>query len=706
MKTKILIILICLIVLAGAGGVYWRQKGGTKPIANSTSTPVVERQFPGWCPGMLGLAVSPDGKTAYISFSLDDALLAVDLSTLTITDSIDVSAAGNMMLQSESAVLTPDGKKLYVSNFGTGNVMVIDTENKRVIKVLPIKPAPGVAITMSLDGSKAYISANDGAIYIINIVDDSYRRIFIPSVIFGPVAPSPGNPDLLYVVGALIQPSGISQSSLFTFNISSKNIVRFSKLSDEALPPRVVVHRLVVNSNEDTAYFGWFEFRNPAIGNFSVFDLNNFQVLTTTPIEYGVADFTMNERTGKIYIVGMWTGGSASQKLVIQEWDTATNKVARRIPVSPSSDQRAIVFDPTNDNYLYMTECDFNLIRKVEISTGKEIGKVKFNKADIAPYAIVHGDNNTGYINCENCKKFYRLDLSSGQLETSVNLSFSYSAWGFYQGKLYFGVGGDIYSTNPSNGKVIKKYRIGNNFNPKTFTFFDGKMAAIDNKEGGMVEKQLVLFDARTISILKSIELPRETHGDKVIVSPDGSKIYVEYGENFGAAAIDIYDASTLDIINTIKIPYVPPSQGSSGGATGFVKGEFDETNRIFYLVGFASVYKIDMDTDKLISILDLMDLYESQNIRGWSPFGLAGIAFSPAKDKLFVVSGDAHAVYIYDLIKSSWINKIINLKGYFTTDAIKSPDGRYLYTVNHESDSVTMIDLTSGEIVKIIELP
>jgi len=459
MKKKILIILICLIGLSAAGGVYWYQKGGTKPIATPTPTPVVERQFPGWCPGMLGLAVSPDGKTAYISFSLDDALLAVDLSTFTITDSIDVSAAGNMMLQSESAVLTPDGKKLYVSNFGTENIMAIDTESKLVIKVLPIKPAPGVAITMSLGGSRAYISANDGAVYIINVVDDSYRRVFIPGVIFGPVAPSPGNPDLLYVVGALTKPSGISQSSLFTFNVSSNNIVRSSNLSDEVLPPRTVAHRLVVNSNETTAYFGWFEPRNPAIGNFSVFDLNNFQVLTTVPIEYGVADFTMNERAGKIYIVGMWTGGGASQKLVIQEWDTTTNKVARRIPVSPSSDQRAIVLDPTNNNYLYMTECDFNLIRKVEISTGNEIGKVKFNKADVAPYAIVRGDNNTGYINCENCKNFYRLDLSSGQLETSVNLPFSYSAWGFYQGKLYFGVGDDIYSTNPSNGKVIKKYR-------------------------------------------------------------------------------------------------------------------------------------------------------------------------------------------------------------------------------------------------------
>ena len=165
---------------------------------------------------------------------------------------------------------------------------------------------------------------------------------------------------------------------------------------------------------------------------------------------------------------------------------------------------------------------------------------------------------------------------------------------------------------------MIKKYSIGDNFNPQTFTFFGDKMATIDYREMS-IGRRLLLFDAKTISIIKSVELPNEPYGDKVIVSPDGSKLYVEYGPNFGVATITIFDASTLNVINTIKIPY---------------------------LDGFASVYKINMDTDKLIGILDLIDLYESQNIRGWSPFGLAGVALSPTKDKLFVVSGDAHSMY------------------------------------------------------------
>jgi len=348
-----------------------------------------------------------------------------------------------------------------------------------------------------------------------------------------------------------------------------------------------------------------------------------------------------------------------------------------------------------------MTEGDYNLIRKLDITTGKEIAKVQFNKADARPYTIIRGDNNIGYIFSQSSQKVYRMDLNSGQLIGSIEMPFSFAGWGFYQDKLYFGSGNSIYVVKPSNGKIIKEYRIGDNFNPKTFTFFGDKMATIDFEVGSMVGRRLFFFDIKNMSIIKSIDLPREPHGDKVIVSPDGSKLYIERGQMIGTAVITVFNASTLEVINTIEIPVVPQRRG----ATGFVEADFDETNRILYLAGFTSIYKINMDTDKLIDILDLIDVYESQNIHGWPPSGLCGVVLSSSKDKLFVISGDAHSMYAYELIKSSWTTKITNLKGYFITDAITSSDRRYLYTVNQESDSITMVDLNSGDVVRIIEL-
>ena len=702
MKKKILIILIILIGLGAAGGVYWYKEVKTRWIAMPTLTPSAKQHFPGWAPSDLGLAISPDGKTAFIPFSLDDALLVVSLSTFTVIDSINVSAAGNMLF-SNNAVLTPDGKKLYVANAGTRNMMVIGTENKTVEKVLPIKALWAVTTAMSQDGSKAYIPSEDGGLYIINTSDDSYRQIFIPGIIFGPVVPSRKNPDILYVVGVLMEPAGIPKPSFFTFNLSSNTVVRSSNLTNEVMPPNMFTRRFVVNSDETRAYFGWFHMDDRGTGNFNIFDIDNFKVLSSTPMDNGVTDFAVNEKTSKIYIVGFWAGGGAPQELPIIEYDITTNKITRRIMMSPSSDQRAIALDPTNENYLYMTEGDFNLIRKVDILAGKEINKLYFNKADIRPYAIIRGDNDIGYVVSGSSEKIYKLDLRSGQLIGNIQLPDGASyAGGYYQGKLYFSGGNYIYSIDPFTGSLIKKFDIGTNINTIILTFFNDKMATIDFAENGMTGRRLLFFDARNMSIIKSIELPREPHGDKVIVSPDGSKLYTVRGPMMGApTGITIFNSSNLEIINTIEIP----AANLRHGATGFVEADFDKTNRILYLTGFESVYKIGMDTDKLIGIIDMIDAYELQNIGGWSPTGLCGVVLSQEKDKMFIVSGDAHSVYTYDINKSSWSTKITNLGGYFITDALSSSDRHYLYTVNQKSDSITMVDLTSGDVVKIIEL-
>lgn len=703
MKIKILISLIILIGLGATGGVYWYQKEKTGWVAIPTSTPAAEKYFPGWLPAQSGLTISSDGKTAYIPFELDDALLVVDLSTLTITDSIDVSPAGNM-LSSSAAVLSPDGKRIYISNEGTKNVMVVNTETKQIEKVLPIKPLHATAISISKDGSKVYLpSSEDGALYVIDTSDNSYRRIFIPGVIFGPVVPSRNDPDLLYVVGMFVKPPGIFQSYFYIFDVSNNTIVRSAGLTNEVLPPHTYARRLIVNPNETMAYFGWMEVTGGlrGVGDFVVFDLNNFKVLASVSIENGVSDFAVNENTDRAYIIGFWSGGGAPQKLSIQEYDISTNKVVRSIPVSPSSDQRAIVIDPADANYLYMTEGDFNLIRKMDITTGKEVAKLQFNKADIQPYAIIRGDD-MGYIISRLAQSVYKLDLNSGQLIASIKSPLREGGgWGFYQGNLYAGAGNTIYAIKASTGKVIKKYSIATEFSPITFTFFGDKMVAIDY-ETAQIAKRLLIFDAKTMSILKSIDLPREPHGDKVIVSPDSSKFYISRGSMVGTTVITVFDASTLEIINTIEIP----SLQLRHGASYFPEADFDEVNRILYLTGGASVYKIDMDTDKLIGALNLIDAYGGLSGIRWSPTAICGVALSPSKEKLFAFSADAHSLFIYDLIKSSWSTKIINLGGYSRDcDAVISLGRQYFYTANSQSDNITMVNLTSGEIVKIIEL-
>jgi len=709
MKNTSRALMICVgLVCFLQGGFFGTECLATPPLVPNPRTMTgapksmlgIGSYLQGWAPGSLGLAITSDGKTAYVSFALDDSLLVVDLTNFTISDSIDVSAAG-IQLFSGPALLSLDGKKLYVANMAVGNVMVVDTSNRQVTKVLPISSMSAVAMSLSPDGSKVYVCGN-GWLYIVSTADDSYQGINVPGVLFGPIAPSRNNPNLLYTVGTLIS-NQVFQSSFFAFNVANQTVERSMSLPSDVIQYPVTPCRLVLNSNETVAYFGWSQSgtSDKWIGNLVAFDLSNFQVAASVAADYGVADFAVNETLGKIYVIGFWSGGGSPNNVPILEWDISAKQFVRNIPLSPSSDQRSIAVDPANSDFLYEIDGDHNILRKIQISTGSEISSMRFNEYTFAPRAIIR-DGNMGYV-FGSSQNIYKLDLESGQLMGMITVPVPFDrGWGFYQDKLYACTGNDILAINPSDGSIIQSCPVGLNIQPDYFTFFGDLMAGIDFYPGGMIAKQLVIFDAQTMALLETIPLPNESHGGKVIVSPDGSKLYICRGPMFGGTTvITVFNATTLEVINTIEIPPVDTRRG----ATGFLQGEFDEENRILYLLGFESVYKIHMDTDQLIGTLDLIDIFAAWGRNGWTPTGLAGISFSPSKDKLLIASGDAHSLYTYDIAKSSWSTNITNLRGYFITDGVASLDRRNFYTANWRSDSVTMVDLATGAVIKIIDL-
>jgi DNA-binding beta-propeller fold protein YncE len=77
------------------------------------------------------LAITRDGKTAYVAFGLSDTLLNIDLTTGEIAGAIDVSPAG-FLLQSDLTGLSPDGRWLVIANNGSSNMLVVDTAAQSV----------------------------------------------------------------------------------------------------------------------------------------------------------------------------------------------------------------------------------------------------------------------------------------------------------------------------------------------------------------------------------------------------------------------------------------------------------------------------------------------------------------------------------------------------------------------------------------------
>jgi len=99
-----------------------------------------------------GIAVTPDGKLAYVTNNLGLAqnvsVYVIDTATNTAVATVAVGKAP------EGVAVTPDGKQAYVANLGDNTVSVIDTATNTVVTTVPagnnptsvaiVPPPPGV----------------------------------------------------------------------------------------------------------------------------------------------------------------------------------------------------------------------------------------------------------------------------------------------------------------------------------------------------------------------------------------------------------------------------------------------------------------------------------------------------------------------------------------------------------------------------------
>jgi uncharacterized protein (TIGR03437 family) len=647
----------------------------------------------------LGLAIGADGKTAYAAFSSADVILVVDLRQGVVRSAIDLSPAG-VIVRSRQAVLSADGKLLFVATLGTGNVTVIDTAQERVKQVLPLNATSGDCFKATAQG-KVHIALGS-QLAIVDCNDLSYRIVRVSGVVFNSIALSPSRANLLYCVG-----SSTLQGVLRAVNLDTGAVEREAALPKEATDRNGNVARFDVDRSGNVAYFGFnWPINSAGSGNFTAFDLSTFRVIATTPIEDGVSDFAVHPETGKVYAVGSYEGaldGRVDRQLHIVEWDPAARAVSRRLPLSPSSVLASIRLDPANPRFAYTTETFLNFIRKVDLATGAEVMRVRFFTGDRRPNAVTT-DGTLAYVACLKSPSIHRLDLDSGKLLAPLPMLGRLGAGGceYYQGKLYLTGGRTIGVVNPADGSTVLSRTLPDNLSlsPKV-TFFRDRLAGAAYLPGRSPDRILIL-DARTLDAVDSfpLEMPLIGRIGGATASPDGSKLYVLQGFQYVRTILQVLDSSSLRVLARIELP-TATFQGGDGDF-----GAFDEQNRIAYLGGFCSVYKVHLDTNEYLGMLNIYDVYTEMGRpqRGWATSALRGIHLTPPRDRLLVTSWDGHSVFMYDLRNQKWIPRVTRV-GVNPAGSVLSPDGRSLYTANALSDTISRVDTASGELIEVTPL-
>jgi len=117
------------------------EADGTLSVVDVASRKVIGIiKLPGEAKPM-GIAVTPDGRTIYVSTGRGSQVVAVDAATDSVTGSVAVGK------RPWGIALTPDGKKLYSANGPSNDVSVVDLATLTVTKTIPAGGVPwGVAI--------------------------------------------------------------------------------------------------------------------------------------------------------------------------------------------------------------------------------------------------------------------------------------------------------------------------------------------------------------------------------------------------------------------------------------------------------------------------------------------------------------------------------------------------------------------------------
>jgi YVTN family beta-propeller protein len=253
-----------------------------------------------------GVTVTPDGKKVYVTNSGSSNVSVIDTDTNAVIETVPVGNGPH------GIAVTPDGTKVYVANYGNdsvpGNVSVIDTATNTVIATVPVGKSPG-GVAVSPDGAKVYVTNIDGRVLVIDTATNNVTAMMNPGRIPFGVAVTPDGAKV-YVTNMLddrvtvIDTSNNTATATVNVGNSSQGIA--------VTPDGTKVY--VANNRDNTV---------SAIGT------SNNTVIATVPVGTNPRGVAVNPEGTKVYVANQ----NSNTVSVI---DTFNNTVTTIVPVGRS----------------------------------------------------------------------------------------------------------------------------------------------------------------------------------------------------------------------------------------------------------------------------------------------------------------------------------------------------------------------------------
>jgi gliding motility-associated-like protein len=335
-----------------------------------------------------GIAVSPDGSTAYVSNYIGASVSVINLSENKVISTIPI---GNGPI---GIAISPDGRRIYVC-FSLG-VEVIDASTNQVIKVIGLGNYEPAGLTVSPDGKWLYVAdPNNAVLVIINTSTYKDTIVYFPTNILDPAFNVATSPD-----GSLIYVTGANTHGIWVVDASSQKLIKTINLT--LAPIGIAV------SPDGSRIYVTDEYSNAV----SVVNATDGTLITDVAVGTSPEGISVSPDGGTVYVANV---GSNTMSVI----NTSTNQVTATIAAGANPHSLGNFVKSTigcNGPPVTFTITVNPTIPTITTSAATGIISACLGSASVDPNIeqfTVSGNNLTGDITAEAPKNF-DISLSPG----------------------------------------------------------------------------------------------------------------------------------------------------------------------------------------------------------------------------------------------------------------------------------------------------
>jgi YVTN family beta-propeller protein len=657
------------------------------------------------------IAITEDGEYAYIGFDLSEVVFKVRLEDLTVEAVADLSEY--FPIECEDIVLDVSEEKLFVSTLTWRKLIVIDTRTMSVVHTIDdIGGIFNQAITRSRYGPFLITWDGGNTVKFVNTETYEVTEFTDDGMSFMMIQESKYDQSQWYVVSG--GPLGFSVG-IYDYEVKAWNYSVPISLQDEGER----IHDFKVLPNEQKAYVatlgGWYP-EYHAYGWLYAIDLVGGEV-KVVPIDGGAMCLEASPDSQWLYVGTGWPMPNDANNLLVV--DTQSDDIVDQIYLgrnkygNPYTQMNDLQIDLANPHLLYATCSDANAFIKVDLDTLTLTDVIVFNEASFRPHFFAKRPTQaTGYILIHQSANAFELDLDKATIEDVIEFpSIRDDAWAYDVAiddtrRLLIAQGETILEVDVEDRSLIATHPLPPDI-PSVWHFVlsndQSRIYAIQWGPEGYSDTFLAI-NTTNFQVEACFRLEGGVFNFRPYELPDGSKLYALGGMHNGPVVIQVIETDSYTVQKTIT--FDEPGLLGIAAVLNYPFA-YDSSSHTLFVGATHVVLAIDTDTDVIKKVIYLGDVAEAIGLEPnqLTYLNAVGLVYHPQENYLYIAHLDRSFVSIYDLNNDQFLPQVIPLKGYFPNSAFANDDHSKIYTLNILSDSVSVIDVNSKAVEKVIAL-